>query len=51
MVNIKELNEYIKTLKRDVIVLQYLLYEKCCQELKEFDELEYYEKFIKSHEN
>ncbi len=45
MADIKELNEYIKTIKRDLIVLEYLLYEKCSKEL-DFDEIEYYEEYI-----
>ena len=49
MSNIKELNDYIKTLKRDVIVLEYLLYEKCSDELEGFDELEYYENHIENY--
>ena len=49
MTNIKELNNYIKTLKRDVIVLEYLLQEKCSDELEAFDELQYYEEFIENY--
>ncbi|MBI2148348.1 hypothetical protein HYU23_01600 [Candidatus Woesearchaeota archaeon] len=47
MTEIKELNEYIKILKRDIAVIKYLLYQKASEELQEFDELEYYEEFMK----
>ena len=51
MADIKNLNDYIKTLKRDVVVLQYLLYEKCNDELEGFDEYEYYEELMEKYGN
>ena len=46
MINLKNLNNYIKTLRRDIAVLEYLTFKELTNDMKYEDEIEEYQRFI-----